>query len=48
MIILVFFRIDSTLTNELACWAMGSYSHNLFSSDSPSAANEKYHGDISH
>ena len=48
MIILVFFRIDSTPTNELACWAMGSYSHNLFSSNPSSTANEKYHGDISH
>lgn len=28
--------------------AMGSYSHNLFSSNPPSDANEKYHGDISH
>lgn len=48
MIILVFFRIDSTPTNELSCQAMGSYSHNLFSSNPPSDANEKYHGDISH
>lgn len=48
MIILVFVHIDSTPPNELSCRAMGSCPHNLFSSNPPSDANEKYHGDISH
>lgn len=48
MIISVFFRINSTPTNELWAhveqWGMIPI---MFSSNPPSDANEKYHGDVS-